>query len=126
MTEERHPGVMAIETYEEFLQRVEAVGSKMRVLSGVTILVALLLAATYVSQLLVVPFLLGVTTQTVNLVDPTLIAFESGLLILALVWLYVGVRDYQFMTKLARQIREIRSVQSDLAKRIGGSGEGSA
>ena len=117
---------MAIETYEEFLQRVEAVGSKMRVLSGVTILVALLLAATYVSQLLVVPFLLGVTTQTVNLVDPTLVAFESGLLILALVWLYVGVRDYQFMTKLARQIREIRSVQSDLVKRIGGSGEGSA
>ncbi len=126
MTEERHPGVMAIETYEEFLQRVEAAGSKIRVLSGVTIFVALLLAATYVSQLLVVPFLLGVTTQTVNLVDPTLIAFESGLLILVLIWLYVGVRGYWFMTKLARQIREIRSVQSELAKRIGGSGEGSA
>ncbi len=124
MTEERHPGVMAIETYEEFLQRVEAAGSKIRVLSGVTIFVALLLAATYVSQLLVVPFLLGVTTQTVNLVDPTLIAFESGLLILVLIWLYVGVRGYWFMTKLARQIREIRSVQSELAKRIGGSGEG--
>ena len=116
---------MAIDTYEEFLQRVEAVGSKMRVLSVVTILVALLLAATYVSQLLVVPFLLGVTTQTVNLVDPTLIAFESGLLILALIWLYVGVRDYRFMTKLARQIREIRSVQSELAKRIGGPAKGS-
>jgi len=126
LTEERHPGVMAIETYEEFLQRVEAAGSKIRVLSGVTIFVALLLAATYVSQLLVVPFLLGVTTQTVNLVDPTLIAFESGLLILVLIWLYVGVRGYWFMTKLARQIREIRSVQSELAKRIGGSGEGSA
>jgi len=124
LTEERHPGVMAIETYEEFLQRVEAAGSKIRVLSGVTIFVALLLAATYVSQLLVVPFLLGVTTQTVNLVDPTLIAFESGLLILVLIWLYVGVRGYWFMTKLARQIREIRSVQSELAKRIGGSGEG--
>jgi len=69
----------------------------------------------------VCPVLLGVRTQTVDLVDPTLMAFEAGLLALTLAWLYVGVRDYRFTTKLAKQINEIRELQDQMQRRITGT-----
>jgi len=65
----------------------------------------------------VLPFIFGVTTQTVNLVDPSLMAIELGLLLLTLGWFYVGLRDYRFTTRLARQIKEVREAEAELMKK---------
>ena len=121
MPEDNDPGVMAIEAHEDFLEHVERGGSKIRSLSRVTVPVASLLTISYLLQLVVFPFLLGVRAQTVDLVDPTLMAFEAGLLALTLAWLYVGVRDYRFATKLAKQIREIRELQDQKERKITGT-----
>jgi len=121
MPEDTHPGVMAINAHEDFLEHVERGSSKIRFLSRVTVLVASLLTISYLLQLVVFPFLLGVRSQTVDLVDPTLMAFEAVLLALTLAWLYVGVRDYRFTTKLAKQIKEIRELQDQMQRRITGT-----
>ena len=78
MPEDKHPGVMAINAHEDFLEHVERGSSKIRFLSRVTVLVASLLTISYLLQLVVLPFVLGVRAQTVDLVDPTLMAFEAG------------------------------------------------
>jgi hypothetical protein len=118
MPEDERPGPSQVEIHEEFIQHVEDGSSKMRLLSAVSAVVAAILILSYISQL-VLP-LAGTTTVTVNLVDPTLIATEAGVLVLALAWLYVGVRDYRFTTRLARQIAEARASESQIEKEIAG------
>jgi hypothetical protein len=105
-----------VEIHEEFIQHVEDGSSKMRLLSALSAVVAVLLTLSYVSQL-ALP-LVGVTSVTVNLMDPTLVATEIAVIGLALVWLFVGVRDYKFTTKLAWQIAVARAEESDIEKQI--------
>jgi hypothetical protein len=118
MSEDKSPYVSAIELHEEFIQHMEKGASRMKGLALVTIVVALLLAASYVTQLVVLPFIIGVTTQTVNLLDPSLMAVEVVLLVLILLWLYVGTKEYLFTRKMARQIAEIREEQARLAGKL--------
>jgi hypothetical protein len=49
-----------------------------------------------------------------------MLALGILLLGLVLVWFYVGLRDYLFVTRLTRVIREIRSAQKEIEKRITG------
>src|SRR2546422_6633075 len=104
MPEDTHPGVMAINAHEDFLEHVERGSSKIRFLSRVTVLVASLLTISYLLQLVVLPFVLGVRAQTVDLVDPTLMAFEAGLLLLPPPSLFLGGVDLRFSSYLANQI----------------------
>jgi len=106
-----------LEIHEEFLQRVEAGNVKIRTLSVVTIVVTVLLVISYLSQL-ALPYFYGVTTVTVNLTDPALVASEIVLTFLALVWLYVGVSDYRFVSGLNKAIRAARIQEKELEKRI--------
>ena len=119
MDEERDQRVEEIELHEEFLQHVERGGGKIMALSLVTVAVAALLAASYVSQLVVLPFMMGVTAQTVDLTDPALMASEAALLILTLVWAYIGARDYAFSRRVVRQVKEIREAQAEAAGKHG-------
>lgn len=116
MPEDERPGPSQVEIHEEFIQHVEDGSSKMRLLSAVSAVVAAILILSYISQL-VIP-LTGTTTVTVNLVDPILIATEVGVLILAILWLYVGVRDYRFTTRLTKQIASARRAESEIVKKI--------
>lgn len=117
MAEEDRKSV--IEIHEEFLRRVEDGSAKIRVLSVITIIVAALLAASYVLQI-AIPYAGGGTTATVNLTDPALVALEVLLTLLALAWLYVGVSDYRFTSRLSRSISEARTREQEIERDLSG------
>jgi uncharacterized membrane protein YedE/YeeE len=118
VSEDRSPSAMNIETHEEFVQHIERGSTKIRVLSLTTMVVAVLLVASYAYQI-ALPLVSGTTTVDVNLADPTLMATEAVLLALALVWLYVAARDYSFTRRLTKQIREARRLESELIRKYG-------
>lgn len=109
--------VAILDAHEEFVQHIESGQARVRGLSIITILVALLLLASYFDQLLT-PFTTGTKTVTVNLLDPTLLALEAVLIVVTFAWLYVGVANYLFASRLGRQIREARSREKELEKRV--------
>lgn len=115
MTEDK---TSQVEIHEDFIQHVEDASSKMRILSVVSAIVALLLVLSYISQL-VLP-LTGTTSVKVSLTDPTLIATEIAVLVLSVAWLYVGVSNYRFTTRLARRIAAARAAEAELEKKIAG------
>lgn len=106
-----------LELREEVLQRVEAVGNKIRRLSQITMVVATLLALGFVTQI-ALPYVGGSANQTVNLTDPALVGFEVLLTVLALVWLYVGVSDYRFVTGMGRSIKAARAREKELERSL--------
>jgi hypothetical protein len=114
---EEEPEKSVLEIHEEFLQRVEAGSSKIRALSVVTIVVAFLLTLSYVYQV-ASAYLTPATTVTVNLRDPVLVAFEVVLTALAVVWLYVGIRDYRFVSSLSKSISRARVLEKDIEREI--------
>lgn len=116
---ERSPMVMIIEAHEELVQHLEAGERRIRTLSIITVVVAFLLAASYFSQILL-PLVSPTKNVQVNLGDPTLILVEVLLLILSAAWIYIGVVNYLFSTRLGKQIREIRAEEKELEKRITG------
>lgn len=116
-SEEKSPQVLVLEAHEELVQHIENGAGKIKALSVITMVVAAVLALAYVLQL-ALP-LTGTTTQTVNLADPTLMTLEVGILILTLLWLYVGLKDYFFVTRLSGQITEIRAEEARLLKKYG-------
>jgi hypothetical protein len=116
---EKSPVVSMIETHEEFIQHIESGSSMMRTLSAITIVVSFILLLAYVSQLLL-PYVTGETVQPVNLLDPTLQGTEVAVSVLALLWLYVGVRDFLFTRRMGRAIREIRNLEKDIEKHVAG------
>jgi hypothetical protein len=123
MAEDKDPNVSMIELQEEFIQHMERGGRKIRVLALIAALAGAYFAVNYFLQLVVLPYALGITTQTVNLVDPGLMAVGSVSLVISLLWLYTGFRDFVFAGKMATQIKEIRNLQSQLAKQYGLSPE---
>jgi len=124
MSEEESSARSVLEIHEEFLQRVETGSTKIRTLSVITIAVSALLAVLYVYEI-ASPFLNSDTVVTVNLRDPGLVTLELLLTVLALVWLYVGVRDYRYVARLARSIRQARAMESAIEREISGN-QGSA
>ena len=108
---------MIIEAHEELIQHIENGQIRIRTLSIITIVVALLLAASYFSQILA-PFTGGQRYQTVDLLDPSLIAVEVVFLILSAAWLYVGVLNYLFASRLGKQVKEIREAERELERKI--------
>ncbi len=87
--------------------------------------VAAVLTVSYLSQL-ALP-LTGTSTVTVSLADPANVAVELVVLGLALVWLYVGVADFRFSTRVKREIKAARLKEDELKDRLPApSGEGAA
>jgi hypothetical protein len=109
---------MKIEAHEEFVQHIERGSSKIRALSLTTIVVAVLLIISYAYQI-ALPLIAGTTTVQVNLTDPSLVATEIVLLVLALVWLYVALKDYLFTRRLTGQIKEARRLEGELIRKYG-------
>jgi hypothetical protein len=110
--------VAILDAHEEFVQHIESGRARIRVLSIVTIAVAFLLLASYFYQVLT-PFTTGTTEVTVNLLDPTLLALEAILIVVTFAWLYVGVVNYLFASRLGRQIKEARAKEKEIEARLG-------
>jgi len=112
--------VAILDAHEDFVQHIESGQSRIRSLSIITIAVAFLLLASYFYQILT-PFTTKTTTVTVNLLDPTLIGLEAVLILITFAWLYVGVVNYLFASRLGRQIKEARAKEKEIEGRLGGS-----
>ena len=117
MPEDDDPGVSTIEMHEEFIQHMESGGRKITLLAVVATVAGAYFAANYFVQLVVFPYVFGITSQTVNLVDPGLVAIGALSLAVSLLWLYAGIRDIMFGMKISKQIREIRTMQARAAKK---------
>jgi len=76
-------------------------------------------ALNYFLQLVVLPYGLGITSQTVDLVDPALVAAGTVSLVISLLWLYAGLRDLMFGRRLEKRIRELRQLQARVAQKYG-------
>jgi uncharacterized membrane protein (DUF485 family) len=111
------PSVEIIEAHGSFVQHIEDGQARMKALSIITIAVAFLLLASYFDQVLT-PFTTGTKVVTVNLLDPTLLALEVVLILVTFAWLYVGVANYLFASRLGRQIKEARTKEAELERRL--------
>lgn len=105
-----------VDMHEDFIQHVEDGSSRTRLLSGISIIVASILILSYLSQL-VLP-LTGTTTVTVNLADPTNIAVEVAVMVLAIAWLYNGLSNYRFTTNLSKRIAAARAAEAEMEKKL--------
>jgi hypothetical protein len=119
MSEDRDPNVSMIEMQEEFIQHIERGGRKIRLLALVATIAGAYFALNYFIQLVVLPYGLGITSETVNLVDPTLVALGVVSLVISILWFYAGVRDLLFERRFAKKIKEIRELQTQVARRYG-------
>lgn len=116
--EERPSGITLVQdAHAMLLRQVERGSAMMRSLALVTVVVAALLALAYGVQLALSA--LGMTVVEVNVNDPLLIGVEVLLFVLAIAWLYVGVRNYRFTTILAKQVKAVRAAESDLMRKHG-------
>jgi hypothetical protein len=115
MSEDKNPNVASIELHEEFIQHMERGGRKIQILALIATLAGAYFSVVYFLQLFILPYVLGITTQTVNLVDPSLMGLEVISLLIALLWFYAGLRDLAFQSNMAKRIREIRALQRQLA-----------
>ncbi|MDG6938665.1 MAG: hypothetical protein JRN42_09050, partial [Nitrososphaerota archaeon] len=98
---------------------MERGGKKIRLLSLVATIVGAYFAVSYFVQLVVLPYGLGITSQTVDLVNPGLVGLGILSLAISLLWCYAGVRNLLFERKLAERIREVRELQAESAKKYG-------
>lgn len=110
--------VQVIETYEELMQKIEAISAKFTSLSAATIVVAAFLLAAYAYQMSLP--LQGITKVEVNVADPGLLATEAGVALLLAALLYVALRNFFFMRRLSSAIRRIRAVQRSVEEKIEG------
>ena len=119
MSEDRDLNVTMIEMQEEFVQHMERGGRKIALLAAIAALSGAYFAVNYFLQLAILPYVLGIRTQTVNLVDPGLVAVGVASLAVSLLWSYAGLRDLFFARRMAKQVREIRRLQSQVASKYG-------
>ncbi|MDA4119696.1 MAG: hypothetical protein OK436_03820 [Thaumarchaeota archaeon] len=111
---ERGPGI--IDAHQELVRHIEQSAGRIRVLSILTVGVAAVLSVSYLFQL-VLP-LTGTTTVTVDLTAPSNILAELVVLALVLVWLYVGISDLRFSSRMKNEISGARSKEKGIQDRI--------
>jgi hypothetical protein len=116
MSDEMERGPEIIDAHQELVRHIEQSAGRIRILSILTLVVAAVLAASYVSQL-ALP-LTGTKTVTVNLSDPTNVAVELVVLALSIIWLYVGLQDLRFSSRMKGEIKAARSKEKELQNRI--------
>jgi hypothetical protein len=117
MSEEKDADVSMIEMQEEFIQHVERGGRKIRLLALIAMIAGAYFAINYFVQLVVLPYGLGIRSETVNLVDPSLVALGVISLVISVLWFYAGLRDFIFERRLARRVKEIRELQARVAQK---------
>jgi hypothetical protein len=110
--------IKAIELNYILVDRMQTSASRVRLLSIITLVVAVLLLASYASQV-ILPFATGQTTATVNLLDPALLVFEGLLIVLTIAWIYVGAVNLLWSRRISKRIRELENFEDRLANRIG-------
>lgn len=107
MPDKAEVDVALYEVNDDFSDHIERSSRRIRVLSVTTLVISVILLASYFSQI-VYPFATGQTVVSVNLVDPSLLVIEVILVMLTLAWMYVGAVNYLFSSRMARAVKEAR------------------
>jgi hypothetical protein len=55
---------------------------------------------------------------TVNLLDPGLLALEVVGIVLTFAWIFVGVTNFLFATRLGRMVKAARAGERELEKKL--------
>ena len=105
-----------VEAHRELVSRIEESAARIRALSVATVVVAGLLAASYSFQL-ALP-LTGLKSVTVSLASPVDEGAEVVVLVLALVWLYVGAANLLFLSRVGSRIAEAKQREREIEKEI--------
>jgi len=105
-----------IDAHQDLVRHIEQSARRMRILAALTVVVAAFLSVSYAAQL-ALP-LMGTTTQTVDLADPALVATELIVLGFALAWLYVGLRDLRFTSRIGSEIASARAKETEIQKKL--------
>lgn len=116
MSSEAERGPRILDAHQELVRHVESSVGRIRNLSVVTMVVAAVFALSYVSQLLLP--LYGQSTVTVNLMDPANVVAELVVLVLALLWLYVGFTDLRFSMRMKGEIARARAEEKQIQDRL--------
>jgi len=116
MSDDSEKGPQIIDAHQELISHIEQGAGRIRILSILTLIVAAFLAVSYASQLALPLF--GTRSETVDLADPVLVGTEMVALALTIAWLYVGVRDLMFSTRMRREIGKARAKEREIAERI--------
>ena len=119
MSQDKDLSVSIIELQEEFVQHMERGGRKITLLALIAVVSGGYFALNYFFQLVVLPYGLGIRSQTVDLVDPALVAVGAVSFVISLLWLYAGLRDLIFGRRLEKRIKELRELQSQVAQKYG-------
>ena len=112
-------GIRVMELNELFIQRVGEGIDRLKLLSVVTLIVSVLLLAAYASQVLL-PFMTGQTSVTVNLLDPTLLVGEGVLILLTVAWVYVGAMNFLWARRIGGRVRRLREEEAKMLDQIEG------
>ena len=116
MSDDRERGPDIIDAHQELVGHIERGVRRMRVLAVLSVAVSAFLAVSYLAQL-ALP-LTGTRTETVDLADPALVATELVVLGVALVWLYVGLSDLKFSSKMMGEIGSARAKEKEIGQSI--------
>ncbi|HEV2226264.1 MAG TPA: hypothetical protein VGR56_05595 [Nitrososphaerales archaeon] len=116
MDDEKESGPGIIDAHQELVRHIEKGAGRIRILSILTVGVATILSISYLFQL-VLP-LTGTTTVTVDLAAPSNIVAELVVLALVLVWLYVGISDLRFSSRMKNEISGARTKEKGIQDRI--------
>jgi len=119
MSQDRDPSISIIELQEEFVQHMERGGRKIILLALIAVVSGAYFALNYFLQLIVLPYGLGIRSQTVNLVDPALVAVGTVSFVISLLWLYAGLRNLMFGRRLEKRIKQLRELQAQAAQKYG-------
>ena len=119
MPDKAEVDIALYEVKDDFSAHIEKSSGRIKVLSVITLVISVVLLASYFSQI-VYPFVTGQTTVTVNLLDPSLLALEVVLVLLTLAWLYVGAVNLLFSTRMARAVKLAREHGRSVERMIEG------
>jgi hypothetical protein len=114
---ESDPRIEVMELHEEFVQNIERGSARIRTLSVITMAVALLLLASYFSQL-IDPFITRTRFVVVDLLDPVLLTLEVLLIAITFIWLYMGAMNYLFSKRMSSAIKIARTKEKEIEDRI--------
>jgi len=117
LPEKAETDVALYEVHGDFSEHMEKGSRRVMTLSVITLVVSVLLLASYLSEI-VYPFATGQTSVTVNLSNPSLLAFEVVLVLLTLAWLYVGTINLVWARRIAANVRRIKKNEVRIQKSI--------
>lgn len=113
MPDKAETDVALYAVHGDFAEHLEKGSARVNALSIITLVVSGFLLVSYLSQI-AYPLVTGRISVTVNLSDPSLLAFEGILVLLTLAWIYVGAVNLLWARRIRRTVKEIKAKEDKI------------